>query len=146
MIGRMDSSEARSGAARHHIEELLGRYGWAHDERDFDALGALFIEDARYELRVKGGEHHRQRGRAAIVEQIRAFKTRYTEPRRHVITNFRYDEEADDRAVVRSYVTVLHIGSERIDVVTAGVYRDEVVLLDEGWRIAAKSLELEHGF
>lgn len=142
----MSGSAQPPDTARNLIEELLGRYGWAHDERDFDALGELFIEDARYELRVKGGEHHRQRGREAIVDQIRAFKTRYTEPRRHVITNFRYDAETEDRAVVRSYVTVLHIGSERIDVVTAGVYRDEVVLENGHWRIAAKSLELEHGF
>ncbi|HWI22482.1 MAG TPA: nuclear transport factor 2 family protein [Baekduia sp.] len=133
-------------APRYLIEELLGRYAWAHDERDFDALAELFTEDARYEMRVKGGESHEQVGPVAIVGQIREFKERYTEQRRHVITNFRYDEETEDRAVVRSYLTVLHIGADRIDVVTAGIYRDEVVLRDGRWRIVAKSLELEHGF
>lgn len=132
--------------SRHMIEELLGRYAWAHDERDFDSLADLFTEDATYEFCVHGGESLRRQGRSVIVNQIKEFKARNLEQRRHLITNFRYDEETSRRAVVRSYLTVLQITTEGVEVVTSGVYRDEVVL-DEAntWRIAAKSLELAQG-
>ena len=132
--------------SRPYIEELLGRYAWAHDARDFDALAAVFTEDAQYEMRIKGGESYRQSGRAAIVSQIREFKQRYAEERRHVITNFRYDAESPTRTLVRSYVTVLHFGAASIDIVTAGVYTDEVLQTDGVWLIASKTLDLERGF
>lgn len=50
------------------IEELIARYAIAVDDRDLDALGALFTPDGAF--RSKDGVMN-ARGRAAVLEQFR---------------------------------------------------------------------------
>jgi 3-phenylpropionate/cinnamic acid dioxygenase small subunit len=132
---------------RHAIEQLLSSYGFHHDARDFDALERCFTPDASYTMVIAGQEPiGPRRGRAEIVGQIRVFKSRQADQRRHVITNFLFDQETATRARVRSYVTVVAVASGALDVVTAGVYTDVVVRTADGWRIADKTLRLDKDF
>lgn len=132
---------------RQAIQQLLSSYGFHHDAREFDSLAECFEENASYTMIIAGGEPIGPRlGRDKIVEQIRSFKRSQTDQRRHVITNFLFDEETAARARVRSYVTVIAVGEGVLEVVTAGVYTDIVRHTEAGWRIAEKTLHLDKGF
>lgn len=132
---------------RHAIQQLLSSYGFHHDARDFDSLAECFAEDATYTMVVAGSEPIGPRlGRDAIVDQIRIFKSRQTDQRRHVITNFLFDQETASRARVRTYVTVIAVADGVLEVVSSGVYTDIVVRTERGWRIADKRLHLDKGF
>jgi 3-phenylpropionate/cinnamic acid dioxygenase small subunit len=148
----MSASTEASGVAltaddRHAIQQLLSSYGFHHDARDFASLAECFTEDASYTMVVAGADPIGPRlGRDAIVDQIRIFKSRQTDQRRHVITNFMFDQEAISKARVRSYVTVIAVADGVLDVVSCGFYTDVVVLTELGWRIADKKLHLDKGF
>src|SRR5687767_14881227 len=74
---------------RFAIEQVLSSYGVHHDERDFESLEQCFTADASYTMQVAGSDSVIARvGRTEIVDQIRLFKSRQNDQRRHVITNF----------------------------------------------------------
>jgi len=69
-----------------------------------------------------------------------------TDQRRHVITNFRFLEQADERVEVRAYLS-LHVTDGGVLAVTsAGVYRTTVVRVGDGWRFAKLDLALDAPF
>ena len=148
----MTSDEARIAGVltaddRHAIEQLLSSYGFHHDARDFEALDRCFTTDASYTMVTAGGEIIGPRqGSAEIVEQIRVFKSRQTGQRRHVITNFLFDQATATQAHVRSYVTLVAVSDGALEVVTSGVYTDVVVRTEHGWRIAEKTVHLDKAF
>jgi hypothetical protein len=134
-------------ADRPAVEEVLCRYFCSHDAKRWEELSDCLLPEAGYELIVTAtGESFEHQGATAIVDQIKAFKQRYTEQRHHLLTNFRFEEESEERCVVRSYVTVLHFGAAGITIVTAGECRDEVVRRGGEWRIAAKEMRLARTF
>jgi 3-phenylpropionate/cinnamic acid dioxygenase small subunit len=129
------------------ITTLLATYGWAHDERLFDELAGCFTEDATYLMEIANGQTFGPRqGSAEIVAQIREFKSKQSDQRRHVISGFMFLESTEDWAKVRSYVTVLATAGGATAVVTAGWYLDEVRRTPGGWRISAKTLHLDSAF
>ncbi len=132
---------------RHAIQQLLSSYGFHHDARDFDSLAECFAEDATYTMVVAGAQPIGPKfGRDAIVDQIRLLKSRQTDQRRHVITNFLFDQETASRARVRTYVTVIAVADGVLEVVSSGIYTDIVARTEWGWRIADKRLHLDKGF
>ncbi|GAB91295.1 nuclear transport factor 2 family protein [Gordonia rhizosphera] len=143
----MSSLAALSIDDRAEIVQLVGDYGYHHDERDFGRLGELFTDDALYTMVIAGGDTIGPRqGRDAIVAQISEFKSRQSDIRRHVITNITVTIVNSDAANVRSYVSVLATTPERTEVVTAGVYHDRVVRQGGRWLIAEKLLRLDRSF
>lgn len=132
---------------RFAIEQLLSSYGVHHDEREFEALGCCFTADASYAMFIPdSGPPIEKSGRAAIVEQIRRLKSGQRDQRRHVITNFVFSDVSPDRVRVSSYLTVLAVMPDSLEVLTAGVYNDVVVRTAAGWRIAEKVLHLDKKF
>jgi len=132
---------------RHAIQQLLCSYGFHHDARDFASLTRCFTEDASYTVVVAGADPIGPLlGREAIVDQIRIFKSRQTDQRRHVMTNFMFDQEAKSKARVRSYVTAIAVTDGVLEVVSCGFYTDIVVLTESGWSIAERMLHLDKGF
>lgn len=132
---------------RFAIEQLLSSYGVHHDNRDFEALARCFVDDATYTMVVAGTDVRiEQAGASRIVGQIREFKSRQHDQRRHVITNFLFQDQDVDRARVRSYVTVIAVDGASLEVVTSGTYDDSVVRTDRGWLISEKTLHLDKGF
>jgi 3-phenylpropionate/cinnamic acid dioxygenase small subunit len=126
---------------------VLCAYGMHHDARDFKSLADCFTDDVAYRMQITGTNTNiERRGSAEVVDQIRMFKDRQTDQRRHVITNFLIVDVSSGQVMVRSYVTVLAVQGEQLDVVTCGEYRDVVVRTPSGWRIAEKTLVLDKGF
>ena len=132
---------------RYEIEQLLSTYCVHHDQREFEALGRCFTEDATYMMVIPdAGRPIEKSGRSAIVDQIRFLKSDQVDQRRHVLTNFVFSDVSAGRVAVTSYLTVLSVRTHSLEVLTAGVYRDVVVRTKAGWRIAEKVLRLDKTF
>ena len=106
------------------LHELPGRYGDLIDDRDWEGLRAIFLEDATFEIpdQVLDG-----------LEGIRAFMRQANHPRTHAMTNV-YVDETPEGAIVRFRI----IGMRRDGRVMSGRYRDVVVKGDDGWRVASR--------
>jgi hypothetical protein len=116
------------------IQQLLGRYCHAHDTRDLEMLRACFAKDAT----ALG-----QRGRDAIVERYAEGYKQLTAQRRHILTNFFFVEEAEEQAVIQSYITLYLIRDEKLSLHLTGVYRDHVVLEEGQWRIQSRDATID---
>lgn len=129
------------------ITELLARYTWAHDSRDFDALQACFTESAVYTMRIADGPASTPtQGGEAIAALVKSFKEKQTDQRRHLITNVVADEVSEDAAIVRSYVTVFATEGDTSRLVTTGVCTDELVKTGGSWKFSRKDMHLDKGF
>ena len=121
---RLDRIEAYQ-----QIGQLVNRYAFALDSRDFDALGQLYIED------LEGG------GRAQVQADIaRIMKAFYRTM--HQIVGHQIDLVDADHATGRVYTRAEHEkGDEWIDM--AILYFDDYVRRDGVWYFA-KRRDLHH--
>lgn len=130
----MDHHECQS--IEQSCTRLINLYANLNDAQDWDAVAALYTEDAVM-CRPSGGDP--VEGRAAILA---AFKARPPRAQRHVVSNIVVDVEGP--ATARSFCTiVLYQGEPSEDgglpVQSAnsplvGWYRDLIVLTPAGWR------------
>ena len=118
-------------------ERLIRRYVNLNDAQDWEAVAALYTEDARFARPSKPGEFIE--GRAAILE---SFLARPTRAQRHVIANTVVEVESPTEARAFS-VIVLYMGDATDDgglpVMDAksplvGTFTDRLVRRPEGWR------------
>jgi SnoaL-like protein len=116
------------------IQQLLGKYCWAHDSRDTELLATCFAKDIEFMGAV---------GRDAVVGVFRAGYAHLEAKRRHVITNTWIVENGDEEAVVQSYITLYLIRDDHLELHLTGVYRDTVVLEDGEWRIKARDAAMD---
>lgn len=134
------------------IAELLARAAYALDEREDAMLSACFSEDACFSLRIAGGELVGPfEGREAIMGLMRGAWESQTDKRRHVVSNVFYAEggEPAQRAgavVVRSYLTLLATENGESHLLSAGVYRDEVLAGADGWQLVRRHLDLDKAY
>ena len=107
------------------MHELPGRYGDAIDDRDWERLGAIFTEDAVFDLTDLGAP------RLVGLAEIRRFMDEDAQhPLTHMMTNIYVDETA---AGVRMSFRIVALQKDR-PVGTASYY-DTVVKTADGWRV-----------
>lgn len=129
------------------IHELLGRAACAFDERDIAGLQECFAPQATMRVTIADGQVFGPfDGREAIMGLMTASLDSQTDMRRHLISNFFFEEEGDGRARVLSTVLVTAAENDQIKLVTSGLYNDVVTHSDEGWQISERNLKLELGF
>jgi ketosteroid isomerase-like protein len=115
----------------------------ANDRQDYDALAALFADDARL---TRPSSPDPVVGRDDIVRSYRSRPPgRIT---RHVCTNVRIVVESADRARGTSYIMLFsadgtqvadgHFGVKADSRQLVGEFVDEFVRTTDGWRIAAR--------
>jgi len=111
-------------ADRLELHELPARYGDLIDDRDWDGLSQVFVDEATFEIpdEVLDG-----------LEAIREFMRGAKHPRTHLMTNVAVDE-TDEGVILRSRL----IGMRRDGRFISGRYRDVVVKTDDGWRIVTR--------
>jgi 3-phenylpropionate/cinnamic acid dioxygenase small subunit len=111
-------------ADRLELQELPGRYGDLIDNRDWDGLSRIFVDEATFEIpdEVLVG-----------LEGIREFMRGAKHPRTHLMTNIYVDEE-DDGVIVRFRI----VGMRRDGRIMSGRYRDVVVKGADGWRVVTR--------
>ena len=131
----MNSDERR--AIEQDCERLIRRYVNLNDAQDWEAVAALYTEDARFSRPSRPGEF--VEGRAAILESFRARPVR---AQRHVIANTVVDVEGP--ATARAFsVIVLYMGDvpeggglpvQDPKSPLVGTFTDLIVNTPDGWR------------
>lgn len=123
------------------VERLIKLYVNLNDAQDWEAVAALYTEDARFARPSKPGEF--VRGRAAILA---GFLARPPRAQRHVIANVVVDVESPSTARAFS-VIVLYQGDPapagELPAMSApsplvGTFTDRLVLTEDGWRFAER--------
>jgi 3-phenylpropionate/cinnamic acid dioxygenase small subunit len=111
-------------ADRLALHELPGRYGDLIDDRDWDGLSQIFLEDATFEVLGDVLEG---------LDGIRDFMRGANHPRTHLMTNV-YADETSEGVILRFRI----IAMRRDGRIVSGRYRDVVVKTEDGWRVASR--------
>lgn len=122
---------SRDAADRMEIIDVLGRYCWALDTKDFEQLREVFVPDATARL---GGSD--QAGIDEIIERVSTALSRF-EASQHLIGTYQITVDGDS-ATSRAHLQAQHIwppGHEHRHLMVGGKYEDELVRTAEGWRI-----------
>jgi 3-phenylpropionate/cinnamic acid dioxygenase small subunit len=132
------------------IHELLARAAYALDERNLGMLAASFSVDARFTMRIAGGELIGPfEGREGIMQLMTSAMAEQTDKRRHVVSNVFFTPEADsstpegDAVAVVSNLTLLATEHGEIALMSAGIYEDLVIQRDGVWQILRRHLDLD---
>lgn len=146
LLGSWSGTKTRSSAATppdyRGIRELLERYHCAINLRDWDALGALFTDDAVWEARAPA--RLRFVGRAAIVKGLLQWSVG-----RHALlvgsdSGLRIDASRDGRA--RTESTLLQFGQAsgaNTGLRAVEMLSSELVKQGGVWRFARCSIDLD---
>jgi 3-phenylpropionate/cinnamic acid dioxygenase small subunit len=119
---------------RTEITEVLFRYGSSLDERDWDRLQTCFVDDV---VSVLAGAAPIE-GYAALEEAVRTALSVY-DATHHLIGNAEVELDGD-RARLRANLLANHV-LEAGNFVVGGVYREEMIRTDHGWRITHHQLD-----
>ena len=116
------------------IEEVLTRYAWALDAKQFDELDDVFTPDAHVDYTSSGGEA----GAYPVVKAWLAEVLPHFPAYQHLVTNKQISVDGD-RATSRSefynpMVMAKPDGTTSIFFV-GGEYHDQLVRTPHGWRI-----------
>ena len=134
-------TEEERRAIEADCEKLIRRYVNLNDAQDWEAVAALYTEDARFARPSKPGEF--VAGRAAILA---SFTARPPRAQRHIIANTVVDVEDADHARAFS-VIVLYMGDvpeegglpvQDAKSPLIGTFTDRLVRTGEGWRFAER--------
>jgi len=109
------------------LHEMPGRYGDLIDDRDWDGLDQIFLDDATFEIPGQVLEG---------LEGIRSFMRQSNHPRTHAMTNVYADETPGEPG--RAIVSFRIVGMRRDGRIMSGRYRDAVVKTADGWRVASR--------
>ena len=129
------------------IHELLSRAAYSFDEHDYEMLETCFAEDATMLVNIADGQVFGPfEGRDAIMALMKATLESQTDTRRHIISNFVFENTDLEDATVITQIVLASTENGEIKLVTSGIYRDEVRLIDGHWQIVDRLLNLELGF
>ncbi len=129
------------------ISELLSRSAYALDERDVDMLSACFSEEANFTMRIAGGDMIGPfEGRESIMKLMTDSMDQQTDKRRHVVSNIFFESSEGNNVSVVSNLTLFATENEEIQVLSAGVYHDQVVKIDNNWELHQRHLDLDKSY
>jgi 3-phenylpropionate/cinnamic acid dioxygenase small subunit len=122
------------------IQQLIYRYAWLIDTRDFDGLEAVFAPGAEVHYNVFGGVKQRWPEIASFLRMGLALH-RVTQ---HQMSNPMVELNGDF-ASARTYGNLVHV-QELLDgkpsyVVQHAIYHDALERLSFGWRITSRRLD-----
>ena len=126
------------------IHELLSRSAYGLDVRDVDLLASTFADNARFSMRIGGGDIVGPfETRAGIMQLMTDSMAEQTDQRRHLVSNIFFDGENEGNPVVVSNLTLVATENGDIELISAGVYRDTVIRVNGNWEILDRYLELD---
>lgn len=130
------------------ILDLVARYAVHMDAGEFDALEALFAEDASYDIAPDPGIvpvpiHGSRAIRDALEQRYR--EVVQTAQRRHVMSNTVIDELGETTARSRTFLTVLSVPKDGggVELRGTGVYVDSFERRGGRWQFTARLLEVD---
>lgn len=127
------------------IHELLTKAAYGLDMRNLDMLSQCFAIDATMSMRIAGGDLIGPfESRAGIMKLMTDSMDAQTDQRRHLVSNiFFTDESIDDKASVVSNLSLITIEDGEINLISTGVYQDDVIKTTEGWQLSNRYLDLD---
>lgn len=122
---------------RQEIDDLLVRYCYAVDDRDWDAYASVFTPNAVIDYTETGGPRGGVREMAAFLEKA----LRKVKSSQHIVTTSLV-RLAGDQASARTICQcpmVLDMGAGKTQVIFQGLwYEDELRRVGSGWRITSR--------
>ena len=121
------------------IEAVLTRYAVAIDTKDWLLLKTCFADDGAVDYGPASGRHD---GPDNIVSVVRSF-VGDLDATQHLTGNYQIQVTGDTASCV-SYVNAQHVlagGLSGETYTLGGVYRDQLVRGDDGWKIKLRKLE-----
>jgi ketosteroid isomerase-like protein len=118
------------------VKQLVNRYNLAFDYGDVDAYLATWTEDGLFarSTALRSYQGH---------DELRELITTYPVNGRHVSSNFVVTVDGDT-ATASSYLLYLD-AEDGYRPVMFGVYSDELVREDDGWKFRARRLQVDAG-
>lgn len=122
-------------ADRFEIEDVLTRYAWAIDSKNFDELDDVFTPDAHVDYTSSGGE-------AGAYPQIKAWLAKvlpHFPAYQHHVTNKQITidgDKATSRAEFYNPMIMAKPDGTTSIFFVGGEYHDELVRTSQGWRIS----------
>ncbi len=128
------------------VPEMINRLAIASDDADRGALANLLASDAV--LHMPGATGSLGPGAAAITEFIRKKRDERIargESGRHFVANVVTHPAEDGSVVARSYVLFAVTHSDgTVGLGGVAQYEDHWIPLDDSWRLASRSVTLDH--
>jgi hypothetical protein len=126
--------------AREQIRDTLARYNWSGDAGRVEGLAATFCADGVLEIRGERSLHGRGEIARFLARLTADVATAHGKPvARHLLTNVVFSELSTERALVRSYFTVVtHVGLDHF-----GRYRDVLVPAEGTWLIKQRTVSTD---
>ena len=129
------------------ISELLSRAAFAYDEKDIEMLSASFSVDAQFTMRIADGYLIGPfEGRAGIMKLMIDSMHQQTDKRRHVISNIFFESSQDNNVSVVSNLTLFATENGEIQLLSAGIYHDSVVKINDNWEVYRRHLDLDKSY
>jgi len=129
------------------ISELLSRAAFAYDEKDIEMLSASFSVDAQFTMRIANGDLIGPfKGREGIMKLMIDSMDQQTDKRRHVISNIFFESSQDNNVSVVSNLTLFATENGEIQLLSAGVYHDSVVKINDNWEVYRRHLDLDKSY
>ncbi len=130
------------------ITQLFATYAWAHDNKEFELLDAVFTERSEFTVDIAGGPTVGPlRSMRETVDFIRDTTLAQGDQRRHVITNIRFSDESDERARVTAILSLfVTLDNVLLTVQATGWYDCRAVLDGGAWRFERMYLTLDRTY
>ena len=128
---------------RLEIQDLLARYSFAIDERDWDALDQVFTPDARIDYSETGGA----KGSFAEIKRWLPIALKRFPVFQHLVatTKLQLDgDRATSRTILFNPMVYQDESGERQSFFIGLWYRDIFVRVADGWRIAERYEEMAY--
>ncbi len=129
------------------IAEALARSAYALDHKNLADLEAGFHPEATFTLVIDGvDEPSVFSGRDAIMGLMKGALDAQTDVRRHAISNLFFESVSDDSAKAVSYLTLIGTENGETNLITTGIYNDELVNVDGAWLLINRHLHLDRPY
>lgn len=121
---------------RAEIQDLITRYAYAIDDRNWDGLDQIFTEDAVIDYRAAGGPVGTlPETKAFLAEAMAQFSAfQHLSTTSDIVIN---GDEARARTILFNPMVMQHEGAERVFFIGLW-YKDEFRRTADGWRIEAR--------
>jgi len=128
------------------VVELLHKAGWAYDTRNVNWLVDLFLPDGQFDLQIQSGDVLSFPGQNRIRDLYVDALASQNDQRRHIITNVFFDSVTPSSMTARSDVTLIAVMSGNLNIVSTGVYTDQLIKYEDRWRIKHRFEYLDRPF
>jgi len=134
---------------RSEITDLIYRYSYTIDARDIEGFLSLFTEDCRWVANLPEKPivvNSRTKLREYVATRLKYFTDNGIQTR-HLQMNTILTRVNADQVQGVTYVTLLGQvkGEAAPRVISTGIYKDQFVKTEEGWRFAVREATLDQG-